>query len=104
MRAPRRRRLAFARRTCCAVADRIPFCTPASVQASTTLPGPPVQEGSRRIHHAMTTHTSEANASAGAPGLNSPPQDLFAGEAGEKTVAQAHSELPPHQRAMRAIE
>lgn len=52
----------------------------------------------------MTTYTSEAHASGGAQGFNSPPQDLFAGEEGTKTVAQVHSELPPHERAMRAIE
>ena len=52
----------------------------------------------------MTTQTSEAYASGGAQGFSSPPLDLFAGEEGAKTVAQAHSELPPHERAMRAIE
>lgn len=52
----------------------------------------------------MTTNTSEAHASGGAQGFNSPPLDLFAGEEGKKTVAQVHSELPPHERAMRAIE
>lgn len=52
----------------------------------------------------MTTHTSEAYASGGAQGFNSPPLDLFAGEEGKKTVAQIHSELPPHERAMHAIE
>lgn len=59
---------------------------------------------SAHLHHAMTTHTSEAYASGGAQGFNSPPLDLFAGEEGKKTVAQVHSELPPHERAMRAIE
>lgn len=52
----------------------------------------------------MTYQTSEAFASGGAQGFNSPPLDLFAGEEGEKTVAQAHAELPPHERATRAIE
>lgn len=52
----------------------------------------------------MTTHTSEAYASGGAQGFNTPSLDLFAGEDGEKTVAQTHTELPPHERAMRAIE
>ena len=58
---------------------------------------------SAQSHNAMTTHTSEAYASGGAQGFNSPPLDLFAGEEGEKTVAQAHSELPPHERATRGL-
>lgn len=45
----------------------------------------------------MTYETAEASASHAAT-------DLFAGEAGAKSVAQQHSELPPHERALQAIE
>ncbi len=51
----------------------------------------------------MTHETSEATASGGAQAFHSPALDLFAGEEGEKTVAQSHSELPPHERALNAI-
>lgn len=51
----------------------------------------------------MSNATHEALAST-ARAITSLPLDLFAGEAGEKSVAQSHTELPPHERAMRAIE
>lgn len=52
----------------------------------------------------MTYETTEAAASSDAPRVVPAPRDLFDSEAGEKSNAQQHIELPPHERAMRAIE
>lgn len=52
----------------------------------------------------MTYENIEAAASHGTSVAVSAPRDLFASEAGEKSIAQQHTELPPHERAMRAIE
>jgi len=72
-----------------------------------TLPGPQLpadRQVSAQPHHAMTYNTSETLVCAGAPGVSPPALELFAIEQGEKTVAQSHCELPPAERALRAIE
>lgn len=52
----------------------------------------------------MTYETPEAAASIDLARPGSAPRDLFESEVGTKTIAQQHTELPPHQRAQQAIE
>lgn len=52
----------------------------------------------------MNNETIEASASSDASRIVPARRDLFECQAGQKSIAQQHTEMPPHERALRAIE